>query len=45
MPLTSHGRKTLKRFKKKYKKDGEGIFYAWLNLKSKAERRKFEKIE
>jgi hypothetical protein len=46
MPLTYQGRKTKRQFEKEYgKNEGENIFYAWLNKKSKTERKKYEKIK
>jgi hypothetical protein len=45
MPLTIKGEKVLKNFQDEYgESKGEEVFYAWLNKKSKSERKKYEKI-
>lgn len=45
MPLTKTGKETLKNFEDEYgKKKGKEVFYAWLNEKTKSERRKFERL-
>jgi hypothetical protein len=43
MPLTIRGKSMLKKFNEEYGENGEDVFYAWLNKKSKKDRKIYEK--